>query len=187
MTLVDRASTQELGRHKPSVHDTPFCTNSCAVWSPTVSQHRGSAGKRLPWRGGEGRQAPASGHCACCRGLGAEPRLPGLHGEPSAGPVPAQSPLLGQPASTQPPLGPGGSGPGHLLAVNSCPRLPAPRGYLHALWGQEQAGCCRAQTQGVGPRRLWGHRLGLAPPLLLRFVNHVSSSSRKGATALPAS
>lgn len=40
---------------------------------------------------------------------------------------------------------------------------------------------------GSGATPALGHRLGLAPPLLLRFVNHVSSSSRKGATALPAS
>ena len=140
--------------------NTPFHTNPCAVWFPTVSQHWGTAGKCLLRRGGEGRQAPTGGYPTHRRGLGAEPRLPGLHGEPPAGAVPAQSPVLRQPVSCPAPTWPskaGGSGPWHLLAVSSCSRLPAPRGYLRALRGQEQAGCQqRPRTQGVGPRWLWG-------------------------------
>lgn len=157
---------------QPSVPNTPSALTLC-VW-PTVGQHRGSAGERLLRRGGEGRQAPAGGHPARLRGLGAESRLPGLHGEPPAGAVPAQSPLLRQPASrpvTPWPSEAGGRGPWHLLAVNSCPRLPALRGYLHALWGQEQAGRWRPDS-GSGAKPAWGP-LGLALPPLLRFVNHV--------------
>lgn len=70
--------------------------NACAPWPPAVTEHRGTPGQRLLRRGGEGRQAPAGGRPTCHRGRGAEPGLPGLRGEPPAGPVPAWGPLLGQ-------------------------------------------------------------------------------------------
>lgn len=115
--------------------------NACAPWPPAVSQHRGAAGQRLLRRGGEGRQAPAGGRPACRRGRGAEPGLPGLRGEPPAGPVPAWGPLLGQrPPATPRPSKAGGGGPWRLPAVNSVLASLARRGRLRAVRGQERAG-----------------------------------------------
>ena len=91
--------------------------NPRAVWSPAVAQHGGTSGEHLLGRGGEGRQAPASGHPTRPRGLRTEPGLPSVHGEPLAGAVPARGPLLGQPAARRP-LGPArqaAAGPGVCL------------------------------------------------------------------------
>lgn len=145
----------------------PPATNPRAVWSPAVGQHRGPTGKRLLGRGGEGRQAPAGGHPSRRRGLGAEPGLPGLHGEPPAGSVPARSLLLGQPAAQRPPRPSkaGAAGPGVCLLCESLSSPPPPESLPRRRRRQERAGRrTRPRTQGAGPRGLWGASGGTRHP-----------------------
>lgn len=165
--------------------------NACAPWPPAVTEHRGTPGQRLLRRGGEGRQAPAGGRPTCHRGRGAEPGLPGLRGEPPAGPVPAWGPLLGQRPPGRP-LAQQGRRWRALAAAccEFCPCLPGPQRPPPC-----SVGTGASRTPARGPRlREQGHagsggpagaRASRLPPL--RPVNHVRSSSRKGATALPAS
>lgn len=171
-----------MGGHNPSVRSTPFCTNPCAVWSSAVAQHGGAAGKCLLGRGGEGRQAPTGGHPARLRRLGAEPRLPGLHGEPPAGTVPSRSPLLGHWPPGHPSAQQGRRRRALAFAccefLSSPPQPPEATSVLCKDRSEQDASTRPPDSGSRATRALWG-RLGLAPSPLLRFVNHVSSSSEK--------
>lgn len=129
--------------------------------SPAVGEHRGAPGERLLGRGGEGRQAPPGGPPARPRGLGPDPGLPGLHGEPPAGAGPARGPLLGRP--------PGSPSPASARC-DLCPGL-RPRGDRGSRTRTRPG--LREQGRGLG-------RPGRPP----QPANHVSSS-RKGATVSP--